>query len=846
MKNRILACLTTAIIFASSAAFPAAEAADAPAVAEMPSWVPDNYASALKFRNTYGATHIEDGLICTVFAEERATSDAPQGMLRYEVNAEGNSAKLLQTEYYVSENSSLVFEVHVYQPVSAGAFAVSFSDAFQAGAQPDHGTTTYTFDINSDLKVSETDMFSWLPDCAIEFDTLSPKYQGVFAKDQYVMFCLNADSGAPFEWVGTGLEETDPSVIDYFYTSDCTLLTDEPIDGGEIQQILVYQAKKDGRSKIRYDYVPKSSTPYRPEDVVQTRIADCMVIDGAKAVLLSGQSRVTLADYDTGALISYGDTLQPRIVTDVRYERPDGTITTGPIFTLEDPAVLGDQFTDFFDADYFTFELDPNYLPEGYVIPGFADRIGYFNGETSPEDAVSVTRYENGSANIVFKLKNSASIETETVISFYDADTGELIEFPDNRTVLGKQQYSADPRIGDQYKQFRVESNPWTTTESEVLERNWDYFLYTTSTAGYYESAQFETTGWNQTTTNISCKMKWHPDYDLNGDDKFTDQDIVLLKNLLLGKPNAKTELWEAADLHRDKKLDASDLALMKRYYILKNTEIVKPDIKGDFYDLFMLVGDNLNLYAGPGTDYTVIATFPLYTEFWERGYNKDNNDWVYVETDTVKGWIKTVCDNSDEPNVRFHGLAVDKPVIYLYPEQETDVHVELELTESELSTTYPKYNNGWDVTASPDGSLLNKADGTHHKYLFWDAVNCRTRFDLSEGFCVAGSDTERFLKETLTYMGLTEEEMNEFIVYWLPRMEHNAYNLIAFQGDAYTNTAKLHISPEPDSLLRVFMTYVPLENPVEIEPQQLESFERKGFTVVEWGGSELPCAPGF
>ena len=98
-----------------------------------------------------------------------------------------------------------------------------------------------------------------------------------------------------------------------------------------------------------------------------------MVIDGAKAVLLSGQSRVTLADYDTGALLSYGDTLQPRIVTDVRYERPDGTITTGPIFTLEDPAVLGDQFTDFFDADYFTFELDPNYLPEGYVIPGFAD-----------------------------------------------------------------------------------------------------------------------------------------------------------------------------------------------------------------------------------------------------------------------------------------------------------------------------------------------------------------------------------------------------------------------------------------------------------------------------------------
>ena len=81
---------------------------------------------------------------------------------------------------------------------------------------------------------------------------------------------------------------------------------------------------------------------------------------------------------------------------------------------------------------------------------------------------------------------------------------------------------------------------------------------------------------------------------------------------------------------------------------------------------------------------------------------------------------------------------------------------------------------------------------------------------------------------------------MNEFIVYWLPKMEHNKYNLIAFQGDAYTNTAKLNITPNPDSLLRIFMAYVPLEDAVNIEPQQLETFERKGFAVVEWGGCEL------
>ena len=70
--------------------------------------------------------------------------------------------------------------------------------------------------------------------------------------------------------------------------------------------------------------------------------------------------------------------------------------------------------------------------------------------------------------------------------------------------------------------------------------------------------------------------------------------------------------------------------------------------------------------------------------------------------------------------------------------------------------------------------------------------------------------------------------------------MERNEYNLISFQSDKYTDTAKLKITPEPDSMLRVFMTYTSLEDAVDIEPQELSTFERSGFTVVEWGGSEI------
>ncbi len=34
-------------------------------------------------------------------------------------------------------------------------------------------------------------------------------------------------------------------------------------------------------------------------------------------------------------------------------------------------------------------------------------------------------------------------------------------------------------------------------------------------------------------------------------------------------------------------------------------------------------------------------------------------------------------------------------------------------------------------------------------------------------------------------------KEHNEFIVYWLPRMQDNAYNLISFQSEACTDAAE-------------------------------------------------------
>jgi hypothetical protein len=178
------------------------------------------------------------------------------------------------------------------------------------------------------------------------------------------------------------------------------------------------------------------------------------------------------------------------------------------------------------------------------------------------------------------------------------------------------------------------------------------------------------------------------------------------------------------------------------------------------------------------------------------------------------------------------------KPVIYLYPEYPMDISVSLDYN-GKLRSTYPKYDEGWNVTAYPDGKIINHADGLEYSYLFWDG-DTSMKLDFSSGFVVAGQDTAGFLREKLAYMGLTPREYNEFIVYWLPMMEKNRYNLISFQGAAYTDNAVLYITPEPDSLLRVYMAFKPLPYQIEIPPQELVPLERKGFTVVEWGGSEV------
>ena len=237
----------------------------------------------------------------------------------------------------------------------------------------------------------------------------------------------------------------------------------------------------------------------------------------------------------------------------------------------------------------------------------------------------------------------------------------------------------------------------------------------------------------------------------------------------------------------------------------------------------------------------------PHTEKYGEKVYvvTKDADDWCYGDEVTVSysqvqypkdttQYVRIIADKVQAARPMMY-----KPIIYFYPEKPTVCSAKVTLN-GHFTCTYPNHGeNGWEnFTAYPDGTLVFP-DGKEYYALYWEGEQA-AQWDFSEGFCVKGENTAAFLEWALAEQGLTAREANEFIVYWLPLMQDNSYNVISFQTKAYTDGAILEITPTPDSLLRIFMTYYPSDVEVEIAPQTFDIFVRSGFTVVEWGGSPV------
>ena len=184
----------------------------------------------------------------------------------------------------------------------------------------------------------------------------------------------------------------------------------------------------------------------------------------------------------------------------------------------------------------------------------------------------------------------------------------------------------------------------------------------------------------------------------------------------------------------------------------------------------------------------------------------------------------------------RIDGDGARKPIIYLYPTQETKVNVTLWIPKN-LSHTYPKYNNEkWrNVVAQPNGDLEDM-ETWRKLYALYREWKTYGEDNFTEWFVVKWEDTISFLEEKLSLLWLNEREAEEFIVYWLPQMENNKYNVIRFETkEEQDENMPLNITPTPDTVIRVMMDWEAIEEPIDIPEQELVTPERTWFTVVEW-----------
>ena len=185
------------------------------------------------------------------------------------------------------------------------------------------------------------------------------------------------------------------------------------------------------------------------------------------------------------------------------------------------------------------------------------------------------------------------------------------------------------------------------------------------------------------------------------------------------------------------------------------------------------------------------------------------------------------------------------KPVIYLYSEKDLKVSLDLNY-HGELTFTYPLLESGWEVNVNKNGIEYNEK---HFPYLFWEGKSKDLSLNINKDKSVDGAVIDKenivdYLEESLSTLGFNHKEKTDFITFWAPRMIKSNYCLVQFvlDEDYESQIANLDVVPKPDASRRVYMYFSGFDvlPNIEVQPQSFEGFQRIGFTLLEWGGTEI------
>jgi len=184
-------------------------------------------------------------------------------------------------------------------------------------------------------------------------------------------------------------------------------------------------------------------------------------------------------------------------------------------------------------------------------------------------------------------------------------------------------------------------------------------------------------------------------------------------------------------------------------------------------------------------------------------------------------------------PITIYSDVIVRKPNIYLYPITACTLSISLEFPfGGSVIQSLPAYADGWNIFVWPSGRIDRQYD-----YLFYESKN-PDLFQYRDGWIVAQDTLTSFFTHTLLTAGFQQNEKNDFVEYWIPKLTDSPYYIIYPQQSIdIEKVIRLHISPFPDKVLRLFFVIKGSHQPNEtlISPE-LPQFERTGFVAAEWG----------
>jgi hypothetical protein len=168
---------------------------------------------------------------------------------------------------------------------------------------------------------------------------------------------------------------------------------------------------------------------------------------------------------------------------------------------------------------------------------------------------------------------------------------------------------------------------------------------------------------------------------------------------------------------------------------------------------------------------------------------------------------------------------------------------VQLEV-DGDFVAQYPAMNRagGWEVMAHPDGNLIDPKSDKRYAYLFWEATRSRPfEIDPARAYLVQRDQVESFLDRVAAAYALTDRERTDFASYWIAALGNNPFSIVQLVDPAeYGKYAQMRISPEPTTTIRLFMVFKEATGHEAVGNPSLPQLERRGFTVVVWGGANL------